>query len=196
MSAKAKAILDFIVQTQATHGAPPTLREIGRRFGIRSTNGVRYHIDLLEREGLIRRRPGEARGAIPKAPFAPGLPILGQIAAGSPVLAEENIDGRLDLERLGRAAPDFALRVRGDSMKEAAILDGDMVLVRRDPTPRNGEIVVALIGDESTVKRFYRRGKEVVLQPENAEFAPIVVTESSPELRILGKVVGVYRETA
>ncbi|MBD3237933.1 MAG: transcriptional repressor LexA [Candidatus Eisenbacteria bacterium] len=195
LSAKARAILDFIARTQAERGAPPTLREIGRRFGIRSTNGVRYYIDRLELEGLIRRRPGAARGAIPEAPTAPGLAILGQIAAGDPVLSEEQIEGRLDLERLERGSPDFALRVRGDSMKGAGILDGDMVLVRQDPTPRDGEIVVALIGDESTVKRFYRRGERVVLQPENTDFDPIVVTESSPQLRILGKVVGVYRET-
>jgi repressor LexA len=196
LTPKAQEILSFIAHTQATRGAPPTLREIGRRFGIRSTNGVRYYIDLLERAGAIRRRPGEARGVIPEEPSAPGIPILGQIAAGSPVLSEENVEGMLDLERLGRSSPDFALRVRGDSMKEAGILDGDMVLVRRDPAPRNGEIVVAMIGDEATVKRFHRKGKQVVLQPENKGFDPIVITESSPELRILGKVVGVYRETA
>jgi len=193
---RAEEILAFIAGTQTARGAPPTFREIGQRFGIRSTNGVRYYIDLLERSGAIRRHPGKARGVIPETPPRPGIPILGQIAAGRPVLAEENIEGSLDLVRLVRAAPDFALRVRGDSMKDAGILDGDMVLVRRDAAARDGEIVVAMIGDETTVKRFYRKGREVTLRPENPAHDPIVVTASSPELRILGKVVGVYRETA
>jgi len=219
LSRKARAILAFIARAQAAHGAPPTRREIGARFGIRSTNGVQYYVDLLEQRGAIRRRPGRARGialtpaARPgvrpgfaetvrlqrqpswlRATRQPSIPILGRIAAGGPAFAAEETEGRLDLERLGRSLPDFALRVRGDSMRGAGILDGDLVLVRRDPTPRNGEIVVAMIGDETTVKRFFREKRRIVLQPENPAFEPIAVTETSPELQILGRVVGVFRE--
>jgi repressor LexA len=192
LSPRAREILAFIVRTQSASGAPPTLREIGARFRIRSTNGVRYHIDRLEREGALRRRPGRARGLTPAR--GAGIPILGRIAAGDPVAADENRDGVFDLARLERARPDFALRVSGESMRDAGILDGDLVLVRRDPSPRDGEIVVARIGEETTVKRFFREKRRVVLKPENPAFSPITVTETSPELQILGRVVGVIRE--
>jgi repressor LexA len=200
LSPKARRILDFIARTQETHGAPPTLREIGERFRIRSTNGVRYYIDRLEREGALRRRPGRARGLTlaraerPDPAPARRIPILGRIAAGDPVAAAESRDGVFDLAHLERALPDFALRVRGESMRDAGILDGDLVLVRRDPSPRNGVIVVARIGEETTVKRFFREKRRILLKPENAAFEPISVTETSPELQILGRVVGVFRE--
>jgi repressor LexA len=229
ISTRAQAILAFIESTQQNQGAPPTLREIGQRFGIRSTNGVHYHLELLAREGLIRRTRNRARGiALPKAgrayahadalAHAPGhapaltpdaprragsharplplerLPILGRIAAGGPLFAEENVEGHMDLESLMRSRPEFALRVQGDSMRDAGILAGDVVMVRPDPDPRDGEIVVALIGDEATVKRFFRKRGAIVLQPENPAYEPIEVTPDSPTLRILGRVVGVYRE--
>jgi len=214
---KARRILAFIVRVQASQGAPPTLREIGRRFGIRSTNGVQYYLDLLERSGAIRRWPGRARGislasSTSRSAHAKSfrrrgeqrteesvsarwrVPIVGRIAAGEPVLGEEHLDGSLDVERLRDLRSDFALRVSGDSMRDAGILDGDFVLVRQDATPRNGEIVVALIGDETTVKRFFRARGAIRLQPENPAFQAIEVTARSPELHILGRVVGVYRE--
>lgn len=200
---RAGEILSYIARFQADHGAPPTVREIGERFGIRSTNGVCYYLDLLEREGAIRRRRGQARGIILNpvtsgsgrdAGRRGGVPILGRIAAGGPVLSEENIEGVLDNGRLGRCQPSFALRVSGESMRAAGILDGDLVMVKSESTPRNGDIVVAMIGDETTVKRFFRRKGRIVLEPENPEYEPIVVTPASPELRILGRVVGVYRE--
>lgn len=194
---RTRKIFDFLVHYQADQGAPPTVREIGEHFGIRSTNGVCYHLDLLEKEGIIRRRRGHARGIFlnPDATAAPeGLPILGRIAAGRPLLAEEHVDGFLGRERFSRGQPSFALRVTGDSMKDAGILDGDLVMVKETATPANGDIVVAMIGDETTVKRFRRQRGQVVLIPENPEYEPIVVTATSPELRILGKVVGVYRE--
>jgi len=191
LSPKGREILAFIRRVQTTQGAPPTLREIGERFGIRSTNGVRYHLDCLERSGAIQRRPGRARGiGLPR----PRVPILGRIAAGEPVFAAESAEGAIDPDLLSHARPDFALRVRGDSMRDAGILEGDLVLVRRDPAPRNGEIVVAMIGDETTVKRFFRERRQIVLRPENPRFKPITVTEASPELQILGRVVGVYRD--
>ncbi len=214
---KTAEILAFIIRFQADRGAPPTLREIGRRFRIRSTNGVCYHLDLLEREGMILRRKGSARGIQPSpaalrvepetafsrhatkpqraghAPFT-GLPILGRIAAGLPVSAEENVEGFLDAGRLTGRDASFALRVSGDSMRDAGILDGDLVLVAPGAEPLNGQIVVAMIGDETTVKRFHRRRGRIILQPENPAYDPIVVTAESPELRLLGRVVSVYRE--
>lgn len=200
---RTEAILAYIVRFQADHGAPPTVREIGDHFSIRSTNGVCYHLDLLEREGLILRRKGHARGiqlssevlrAEPETAFATGLPIVGRIAAGGPVTAEENIEGFLDAQRLTSGSASFALRVVGDSMRDAGILDGDLVMVAPVAEPGNGEIVVAMLGDETTVKRLLKRAGRIVLQPENPAYDPIVVTRNSPELRILGKVVGVYRE--
>lgn len=191
LTPKGREILAFIRRVQSTQGAPPTLREIGERFGIHSTNGVRYHLDCLERAGAIQRRPGRARGiGVPR----PRVPILGRIAAGEPVFASESSEGAWDPDLLSRHPADFALRVRGDSMRDAGILEGDLVLVRRDPSPRNGEIVVAMIGDETTVKRFFRERQQVVLRPANPRFKPITVTETSPELQILGRVVGVYRD--
>jgi repressor LexA len=211
-------MLKFIARVQASQGAPPTVREIGRRFGIRSTNGVQYYLDLLERCGAIRRRAGRARGISlvwftdPPGRHAPAdgrphvedqpavqawqVPIIGRIAAGEPVLSNEHFDGSLDTARLRDLHSDFALRVSGDSMRDAGILDGDLVLVRQETTPRNGEIVVALIGDETTVKRFYSERGRVRLVPENPDYQTIEVTARSPELRILGRVVGVYREMA
>ncbi len=253
LARRTQQILDYIIRFQAEQGAPPTVREIGDRFGIRSTNGVCYHLDLLEREGMIQRRRGQARGihlrpeippgaanlhadqmlpgtanpraglpahyghlghpehsgdpahsghlghrwhpgADPETVPEPGLPILGRIAAGGPVTAEENIEGHLDAVRLAGRKAAFALRVSGDSMSRAGILDGDLVLVAPEPQPRNGQIVVAMVGDETTVKRIEKRRGQVILHPENPDYDDIVVTARSPELRILGRVVGVYRE--
>lgn len=199
-------ILAYIRRTQSLLGAPPTVREIAAHFGIRSTNGVDYHLARLERQRLILRRRGRARGITLPAqpersargrrafPDSRALPILGRIAAGGPLLAAENLEGSLDAGTLLRARPDFALRVQGESMRGAGILPGDLVLVQRDADPRDGEIVVALIGDEATVKRIYRERDRVVLRPENPDFEPIRIDESSPPLRLLGRVVGVYRE--
>ena len=217
LKGRAAEILRFIIRYQGKNGAPPTIREIGKSFGIRSTNGVCYYLELLQAAGAIKRRKGSARGIILNPdlsgqhrsdtylpnpdqiddPFSirgAGLPILGQIAAGGPVLAEENIEGVIDQERLGRNSAAFALRVSGESMRDAGILNGDLVMVHPDTMPREGEIVVAMIGDETTVKRFRREGDRIFLDPENPDFESIVVTASSPELRIIGKVVGVYRE--
>ncbi len=200
---RAGEILSYIVRFQAEHGAPPTVREIGDRFGIRSTNGVSYYLDVLEKEGAIRRRRGRARGIELRADLISspaeeetdnGIPILGGIAAGGPVVSEENLEGVLNTDHLNRGAPAFALRVTGDSMQDAGILNGDLVLVKAEPTPRNGDVVVAMIGEETTVKRFQRERGRVLLCPANEAYEPIPVTPRSPDLRILGKVVGVYRE--
>lgn len=210
---KTGEILAFIVRYQSEQGAPPTLREIGRRFRIRSTNGVCYHLDLLEREGWIQRRKGSARGIQPSlaaleadpenASPRPGaragrpgptvgLPILGRIAAGGPVAAEEDVEGILDAGRISARGAVFALRVRGDSMIDAGILEGDLVIVRQRDQARAGSIVVALIGDEATVKYYRPRSGHVELVPANQKYEPIRVTEGQ-DFRILGVVTGVMR---
>jgi repressor LexA len=202
LTAKQQAILAFLRAETARRGFPPTIREIGARFGLRSTGSVRDHLRALERKGHIGRRHHLSRGIVlaaaprpPRPAPRPAIPLLGDIAAGPPQLAIESAQDSLPLDpALFGGGELFALRVRGDSMRDAGILEGDLVLVRRDPSPRNGEIVVAMIGDEATVKRFFREKRQIVLRPENPHFKPITVTETSPELQILGRVVGVYRD--
>ena len=206
LTARQQEIWQFLVDYVDRHGYPPTVREIGAEVGLASPSTVHAHLANLERAGLLRRDPTKPRAlelvghrrreAAPAAPEPDlqRLPLLGQIAAGAPLLAEENVEDELAVpEPLGRDA-DFLLRVRGDSMIEAGILDGDVVVVRRQPDAANGEIVVALVGDdesanEATVKTFYRDAGRVRLQPENAALEPIYAEHVS----ILGKVTGVFR---
>ncbi len=214
-----QAILDYIAGSLQDRGYPPTLREIGEAFGIASTNGVRYYLDRLEQAGRIRRDRWTSRGielqtieggghrapweATPRggattrtrgASSPLEIPLLGRVAAGAPILAEENIEDVLIVDgALVRPGKHFALRVRGDSMKDAGILDGDIVIVHHDAAVRSGEIVVALIGEEATVKRYFPRRDRVLLLPENEDFEPIEVRPSDPEFRVAGKVVGVFR---
>ncbi len=212
-----QAVLDMIAGSVRERGRPPTIREIGEAFGIASTNGVRYYLDRLERAGRIRRdrwtsrgielldisgaAPGQIR-AIPDRPAihttpprnAIEIPLLGRVAAGAPILAEENIEDVLIVDgALVRPGKHFALRVRGDSMKNAGILDGDIVIVHHDAPVRSGEIAVAVIGEEATVKRFFPRRDKLLLIPENEEYEPIEVRPTDPEVRMAGKVVGVFR---
>jgi repressor LexA len=205
LTARQQEIWQFLVDYVDRHGYPPTVREIGAEVGLASPSTVHAHLANLERAGLLRRDPtkpralelvGHRREAATAAhePQVQRLPLLGQIAAGAPLLAEENVEDELAVpEPLGRDA-DFLLRVRGDSMIEAGILDGDVVVVRRQPDAANGEIVVALVGDdesanEATVKTFYRDAGRVRLQPENAALEPIY----AEHVQILGKVTGVFR---
>ncbi len=204
-----QAILDMIAGSVRDQGRPPTIREIGEAFGIASTNGVRYYLDRLEKAGKIRRDRWTSRGielqgpapvkAIPErsAPSirnALEIPLLGRVAAGAPILAEENIEDVLIVDgAFVRPGKHFALRVRGDSMKNAGILDGDVVIVHHDAPVRSGEIAVAVIGDEATVKRYFPRRDKVLLIPENEDYEPIEVRPSDPDFRLAGKVVGVFR---
>ena len=200
-----RAILTFIATSLRDRGYPPTLREIGEAFGIASTNGVRYYLDRLEQAGRIRRDRWTSRGIelqaieggermAPRHAPALEIPILGRVAAGMPLLAEEHIEDTLVIDgSMVRAGKHFALRVRGDSMKDAGIFDGDLVIVRHDAPVTSGEIVVALIGEEATVKRYFPRRDRILLLPENEEFKPIEVRETDPEFRLAGKVVGVFR---
>jgi repressor LexA len=200
-----RAILDYLRDFVDEHGYPPTVREIGEAVGLRSPSTVHAHLAQLERAGLLRRDPTKPRaieltdrrreleGA---AADVHRLPLVGEIAAGGPLLAEENIDDYVAVpEPLARGGEEFLLRVKGDSMVGAGILDGDFVVVQRRQDARDGEIVVALAGDdesadEATVKRFFREDGRVRLQPENEALEPIYARH----VQILGKVIGVFRQ--
>lgn len=198
LTARQQVILDFIVTAIRTRGYPPTLREIGREFSIRSTKGVNDHLEALERKGKIRRQKDLSRAIevmdLPvQAEHAVSVPLVGRIAAGAPLLATENVEASFILdESLVHGERNFLLRVQGDSMVKAHICDGDLVLVRPQDTADAGEIVAALVDDEATVKRFYRDSEGVQLVPENDAMRPIRVPPDVP-LRILGKVVAVVR---
>ncbi len=205
LTGRQQEIWDFLVDYVDRHGYPPTVREIGERVGLASPSTVHAHLANLERAGFLKRDPTKPRAleltglrrpdARPvRESAAQALPLVGEIAAGGPLLAEENVEDYVELpERLvGRA--DFVLRVKGDSMIDAGILDGDLVVVRKSNTAVNGDIVVALAGedesaDEATVKRYFRERGRIRLQPENAALEPIY----AKHVQILGKVVGVFR---
>ncbi len=206
LTARQQEIWGFLIEYVDLHGYPPTVREIGEAVGLASPSTVHAHLANLERAGLLRRDPTKPRAldlighrrsreepaALVQEPQK--LPLLGQIAAGGPLLAEENIEDELAVpEPLGRGA-DFLLRVKGESMVNAGILDGDILVVHRQQDARNGDIVVALVGDdesadEATVKTFYREADRVRLQPENDTLEPIYATH----VQVLGKVTGVFR---
>jgi repressor LexA len=206
LTKRQQEIWEFLVRYVDAHGYPPTVREIGEEVGLASPSTVHAHLANLERAGLIKRDPTKPRaleltGRVRAEPVehdagtVHALPLLGQIAAGGPLLAEQNVDAYISVpEPLSRGGEEFLLRVRGDSMQDAGILEGDYVVVRRQQDARDGEIVVALVGDdesadEATVKRFFRDGTRVRLQPENAAYEPIYAAH----VDILGKVIGVFR---
>ena len=194
LNERAGKILTFIQGFTRANGFPPTIREIGEAFAITSTNGVRYYLTMLEKGGHLKRSGRISRGIGPVGPPpSPGIPILGRVAAGQPILAEENHEGMLEAaEMFGDPRGLFALKVRGDSMIDAGILAGDYVVVRHQETAGAGEIVVALVGDEATVKYYRPREDSVELVSANPKYEPIVVAEES-EFRILGTVRGVIR---
>lgn len=177
-------------------GYPPTVREIGKALGLHSPSTVHAHLAKLESSGVLRRDPSKPRAIEvlvdrAKRVIRPGVPLVGQVAAGSPILAEENIEDSLEVpEMIGAEPGDYALRIKGDSMRDAGILGGDTVIVRPVDEAANGQIVVALFGDEATVKRFFREDDAVRLQPENPDFEPIITRE----VEILGRVIGVFRK--
>jgi repressor LexA len=194
LNERAREINAFIQRHRKEQGSAPTIREIGKRFQIRSTNGVRYYLKMLEDAGYIHRSRKISRGIGPAAGSAPtGIPLLGRVAAGEPILAEQSGGETLEMgDMFGQTDELFALQVRGDSMINAGILEGDYVIVRRQETARAGEIVVALIEDEATVKRYQPRRGRVELVAENPRYAPIVVDPDS-SFRVLGTVRGVVR---
>jgi repressor LexA len=200
LTERQQEVLGFIQEFSETHGVPPTVREIGGRFHV-TPRAAFDHLRALERKGYLRRRSTEGRSsraltlAVPRS-TAREVPILGRIAAGAPLLAEENRDGALPLDPAwigGRGDDVFGLRVRGESMINAHIVEGDLVLVRRQDHAQSGDIVVALVDGEATVKRFGRDGRAVLLRPEHPTMTPIVIREGEKDVRILGKVVGLVR---
>ena len=214
LTQRQQMVLDFIRQSIHDRGYPPTLREIGARMGIRSTNGVNDHLRALERKGYLTREDMKSRalrptslgvqvlgGGVPSEPVANDVdfvevPVLGRVAAGLPLLAEEHVIDTVHIDRTlvkgGREV--FGLKVHGDSMIEAGILSGDYIFVKKQLTASRGEIVVALIGDEATVKYYYPEKDHVRFQPANKNMAPIYVrAQDFKPTMLLGVVVGVYR---
>ena len=202
LTPRQQEILDFITRSISTRGYPPTLREIGQNFGIKSTNGVNDHLRALEKKGYLVREDLKSRAlrpvdALPEPQETIEIPILGNVAAGQPILAVEEAQDTVTVDRffIGSAREVFALRIKGDSMIEDGIFDGDYVFVRKQLRANTGEIVVAMVGDEATVKRFYPEGDRIRLQPANSAMEPIYVKASEfRPVNILGIVVGVYRK--
>jgi repressor LexA len=191
-----QAILEFIQQSVAEAGFPPTIAEIAVAFDVRSTNSVRGHLQALARKGVIELVPSASRGIRLLKPVAEkGLPLIGRIAAGQPILAEEHIEGYCQIgSELFHRHADYLLRVNGMSMRDAGILDGDLLVVQRTPQASSGQIVVARIGDEATVKRLRLDGAKAVLEPANPDFAAIEIDLQQDMLVIEGIVVGVIRQ--
>ena len=197
LTARQLEVLNFIRKALEEHGLPPTRSEIAEALGFRSANAAEEHLRALARKGAIELRPGASRGirlpALNRAQVL-GLPIVGRVAAGQPILASEHIEEHLQLDPAAfRPRADYLLRVQGTSMRDAGILPDDLLVVHTTATAENGQIVVARLEDEVTVKRFRRRGQRVSLLPENDEFAPIEVDLGSRSLVIEGLVVGVVR---
>jgi repressor LexA len=199
MTRRQQEIFDFIKRYAAKTGYPPTVREIGKAVGLASSSTVHAHLANLEKYGVLRRDPTKPRAIellFDKAkkavlPNDGALPLVGRVAAGSPVLAEENIEDYVQVpSAAGGDEGEYILQVSGESMRDAGILAGDYVVVHRQTSARDGDIVVALLGDEATVKRFFRESDHVRLQPENPSMEPI----RSREVQVLGRVVGVFRK--
>jgi repressor LexA len=196
LTKRQQEIFEFIKRYSGEHGYPPTVRDIGKAIGLTSSSTVHAHLSNLEKIGLLRRDPTKPRAIellVDKAKSIvgpSGLPLVGQVAAGAPILADENVEEYVELPPIaGGEDGEFILRVKGDSMKDAGILDGDHVTVRKQETAKNGEIVVALVGDEATVKRYFKESDHVRLQPENDAHEPIRTRDA----QVVGKVVGLCR---
>jgi repressor LexA len=199
LTKRQKEIFDFIRRYATKHGYPPTVREIGSAVGLTSSSTVHAHLANLEKIGLLKRDPTKPRAIellkdqARKVLGPSGIPLVGQVAAGAPILAEEQIEEYMELPAvIGGDSGDFILRVKGDSMKDAGILEDDYVVVRSGEAAEDGEIVVALIDDEATVKRFFHEKDAIRLQPENKAYKPIRSTDA----KVVGRVVGVFRALA
>lgn len=198
-----KKVLAFIIKCQKNQGIPPTIREIATHFKFKSTNNVRQHLQLIERKGYIRILSGKARGIEVVVGLEMDLgkdsikvPLVGSIAAGKPITAIENIEDYITLDKNIFNAPElFTLRVNGDSMIDAGILDGDMAIIRQQPTAESGEIVVAVINGEVTLKRYTQNNGNIVLRAENSDFQDIIIPlNKGNELQIAGKLIGIIRK--
>ena len=202
LTKRQQEIFDFIKKYSAKYGYPPTVRDIGKAVGLASSSTVHAHLANLEKVGLLRRDPSKPRaiemldravGAVKDVVTPSGLPLVGHVAAGSPILAEENIEEYVTVPPIaGGDDGEFVLRVKGDSMKNAGIFENDYVVVRPQKTATNGEIVVAMLDGEATVKRFFKEKERVRLQPENDALEPIYARD----VDIVGRVVGVCRRVS
>ena len=195
LTRRQEQVLEFIRESVRVDGYPPTVREICAGLSLSSPSTVHAHLANLERLGLIKRDPTKPRALDVVQDLRPRrpLPLVGRVAAGEPILAEENIEEYVDVPAfLRRDDDDFVLRVQGDSMTDAGIFNGDFIVVHAQDQVQNGEIVVALVGDEATTKRYYNEGRTVRLQPENENYEPIIV--NSDEVDLVGRVVGVLRQ--
>src|SRR4029453_5255548 len=199
LTTRQRGIFDYISRYLGSHGYPPTVREIGKAVGLHSSSTVHAHLSKLESLGVLKRDPSKPRALevlverAKRAVRPSGLPLVGNGGAGEPIWAEENIEEYLDVpDVVGGEDGDYILRVRGESMKDAGILEGDFVVVRPIERARDGEIVVALIDDEATVKRFFREKDQIRLQPENKSMKQI----RTRDVRLLGRVVGVFRSVS
>jgi repressor LexA len=199
LTKRQREVLDFISESIRKRGYPPTLREIGSHFGIRSTNGVNDHLRALEKKGFLHRDDLKSRALRPlmtEDDFVE-VPVLGKVAAGQPLLAVQNYEDTVKIDRffVGQSREVFALRVKGESMIEDGIFDGDYVFIRKQLQASPGDIVVAMIGDEATVKRYYPEGDTIRFQPANSAMAPIYVRRRDfRSVNLLGVVIGVYRK--
>src|SRR6195952_2713497 len=206
LTKRQQEIFDFIKRYSAKHGYPPTVRDIGKAVGLASSSTVHAHLANLEKLGLLKRDPSKPRALelLDKASSAVGnavdnvsalvkpigLPLVGSVAAGQPILAEENIEEYVEVPPVaGGDQGEYVLRIRGESMKDAGILEGDYVVVHKQENAADGDIVVALVGEEATVKRFFRESDHIRLQPENTAMEAI----RSKDVRIMGRVVGLFR---
>ena len=195
-----RKVLDFLKSYIKKKGFPPTLREIASHFGLRGPRAPQKTLAILERKGYLRKVPGgsraiEIQGMLPALGRTLSLPIIGRVRAGEPLLAVENIEGHLNLDRSLVSSEDvFLLRVQGDSMIEAHIQDGDFALIKPQRDAENGEIVVALIEDEATIKRIFKKRDWIRLEPANPRVEPIVVRKGEKKVTIVGKVVGIFRK--
>lgn len=200
LSKRQREIFDFISRYLKQHGYPPTVREIGGAVGLTSSSTVHAHLSKLEKLGVLKRDPTKPRAMevlverAKRAVKPSGLPLVGQVAAGAPILAEENVEEYVQVpELIGGEDGDYILRVRGDSMIDVGILEGDFVVVRPAKDAANGEIVVAMVGEEeATVKRFFREKDQIRLQPENRSMKPIRTRDAT----VAGRVVGVFRSVS
>ncbi len=192
-----RQVYAFLTAYLAAKGYPPTLQEIARHLHVSGNLGVLRHLKALERAGLITRSPGSSRSIALVDRSESGsvlLPLVGTVRAGSPQLASEDIDGYVTVDvTLVKGKGSFLLRVKGDSMVEAHILDGDLAIVRPQATAENGEVVVVLVDGEATLKRFFHEGRRIRLQPANASLEPIIVAAGTQDVAIIGKVTGLYR---
>jgi len=200
LTSSQKKLLDFLKDFIRKKGFPPTLREIASHFGLKGPKAPQKTLSILERKGYIKKVPGESRaievlGSLQALGQTISLPIVGRVRAGEPILALENIEGYINFDRSMVSSEDvFLLRVQGDSMIEAHIQDGDFALVKPQRDADNGEIVVALIEDEATIKRIFKKRDLIRLEPANPKMEPIVVRKGEKKVAIVGKVIGIFRK--